>query len=342
MPVTNTSSDLNLRIDSLKAKLDLEGLKSQSLEIENMMADPNFWQDQENARKKSQELSELKKDIDNLEMLDLYLEEGDTASLEKLVYDLELKTYLSGLYDKNDAILSIHAGQGGTEAMDWAEMLERMYLRYFEKKGWQADVVDRTAGDEAGIKNVTITVAGRFAYGYLKNEVGAHRLVRQSPFNADKLRQTSFAKVEVLPQVAETGEIEIPENELEWDFYRASSHGGQNVQKVSTAVKLTHKPTGIVINAQSQRYQEQNRKIALALLQAKLWQIKKDAAKSEEQKLKGEVKLAGWGNQIRSYVLHPYKMVKDLRTEAETSDAEGVLDGDLDLFVDAELRKLVR
>jgi peptide chain release factor 2 len=221
-------------------------------------------------------------------------------------------------------------------------MLERMYLRYFEKKGWQADVVDITAGDEAGIKNVIMTVSGRYAYGYLKNEVGAHRLVRQSPFNADKLRQTSFAKVEVLPQVAETSEIQVPENELEWDFYRASSHGGQNVQKVSTAVKLTHKPTGIVINAQSQRYQEQNRKIALSLLQAKLWEIKKEAAKNEEQKLKGEVKLAGWGNQIRSYVLHPYKMVKDLRTDVETSDAEGVLDGDLDLFVDAELRNLVR
>lgn len=334
--------EITMRVDALKQKLNLPQLKEQCLAIEAEMGDPAFWQDQEVSRTKSQELSDLKKEIDNLEMLDLYLEEGDMESLIKLVKELEIKTFLSGPYDQNNCIFAIHAGQGGTEAMDWTAMLERMYLRYFEKRGWNADVVDITPGEEAGIKTVTIMVTGRFAYGYLKHEAGVHRLVRQSPFNADKLRQTSFAKVEILPEIVETEDLGISENDLIWDFCRASSHGGQNVQKVSTAVKLTHKPTGIIINAQTERFQEQNRKIALALLTAKLWERKQAETKAQEKELKGEMKLAGWGNQIRSYVLHPYKMVKDLRTGVETSDTESVLDGDIDLFIDAMLQNLVR
>jgi peptide chain release factor 2 len=261
--------------------------------------------------------------------------------LEKNLSQLELKTFLSGPYDKNNAILTIHAGQGGVEAMDWAEILQRMYLRFAQRRGWNSDIVDLTRGEEAGVKSVTLTINGSYVYGYLKGEAGVHRLVRQSPFNADRLRQTSFALVEVLPEIEETEEISINENDLEWDFFRSSGHGGQNVQKVSTAVRVRHKPTGIVVTSQSQRYQEQNRKIALTLLRAKLWVEAETKAREEEKKLKGTVKIAGWGNQIRSYVLHPYKMVKDLRTEVETSDPESVLDGDLNLFVEAELKGVV-
>ena len=193
-------------------------------------------------------------------------------------------------------------------------------------------------GDEAGIKSVVFTVEGQNAYGYLKGEAGVHRLVRQSPFNADKLRQTSFAQVHVLPEITEEADVDLREDDLEWDFYRASSHGGQNVQKVSSAVRLKHKPTGIIVTCQSERYQAQNREYALKILRAKLWQLRDDERRSNEAKLRGEYKTPGWGNQIRSYVLHPYHMVKDLRTHVETSDTEGVLDGKIDIFIDAQLR----
>lgn len=329
------------RIEALKKKLVPEDLKKRVNELEVEMADPHFWQDQETARQKTQELSEIKKDLDNLEMLDLYLEEKDFTMLEKALDSLELKTFLSGPYDKNSAILSIHAGQGGVEAMDWAEMLERMYSRFAEKKDWKADIVDFTRGDEAGVKSVTMTIDGPFAYGYLKGEAGVHRLVRQSPFNADRLRQTSFALVEILPKVEEAEGVLVKEDDLEWDFFRASGHGGQNVQKVSTAVRVKHKPTGLIVTSQTERYQEQNRKIALSILTAKIWAKEQEKIEAEEKRLKGVFKTVGWGNQIRSYVLHPYKMVKDLRTNVETSDPEKVLDGNLDLFVEAELKIVV-
>jgi len=288
---------------------------------------------------------------DLMELVELAQDEGDeslsgeisseAAALQEQLADMRLRLLMSGAHDRYDAILSIYAGAGGTESQDWAQMLLRMYLRWAERRGFAAEIIDQMEGEEAGLKSVTVEIKGANAFGYLRSERGVHRLVRLSPFDNAHRRHTSFVLVEAIPDVA--GEIEVVVNpdDIKMDIYRSSGHGGQNVQKNSTAVRLTHIPSGIIVTCQNERSQLQNRERAMAVLKSRLYDLEQQHQEEERAKLKGEHVTAGWGNQIRSYVLHPYRMVKDLRTDWETGNTTAVLDGDIDGLIEAYLQYMV-
>jgi peptide chain release factor 2 len=332
--------------------------KEQLSKLENESQQPEFWNDSISAQRVMKTLSVLRAEVEswgnlNQHITDLielaYLNDETLrpdleVEIKKLESDLEARSFaamLSGPYDHDNAILAIHAGAGGTDSQDWAAMLQRMYLRWSEKRGFESEILDSTAGEEAGIKSVTISVNGQCAYGYLHSEKGVHRLVRLSPFDANHRRHTSFALVEVLPQVAlDEADININPNDLKMDVFRSSGAGGQNVQKNATAVRLTHIPTGIVVTCQNERSQLQNRENALKVLRARLLELKQAEKEQEIAVLRGEYTKAEWGSQIRSYVLHPYQMVKDHRTEYETGNTQAVLDGELDDFMEAYLRMI--
>jgi len=338
---------------------DLEKLREENRALELQMQEPDFWNDQEKAQKVSQKLkhntnkieefNKLKQEVEDIELLvELIKEEDDESqvpdllkSMDQTEEDLEnarLVTLLSDEYDGNNAILSIHAGAGGTEAQDWAEMLLRMYTRWIESKGYKMDIYDMQTDTEAGIKSVTIHVEGENAYGYLKSEKGVHRLVRISPFDASNRRHTSFASVDVIPEIEDDNEIEINESDIRIDTYRSSGAGGQHVNTTDSAIRITHIPTGIVVSCQNQRSQHSNKETAMNMLKSKLLEIKKLENKEKIEDIQGKYNQIAWGSQIRSYVFHPYSMVKDHRTNAETGNVQAVMDGNIDMFINEYLK----
>ena len=343
-------------LHEVKDSLDLEGKKKRIEELEMEMEAPGFWDDPDSSNRKMKELKNLKdtaelcnkletqySDIETL--IEMGHEEEDPDMVEEIrgeldefieeLDELRISTLLSGEYDKDNAILKLNAGAGGTESCDWCGMLYRMYTRWAEKKGFSVEVLDYLDGEEAGIKSVTFQVNGENAYGYLKSEKGVHRLVRISPFNAQGKRQTSFVSLDVMPDIEEDLDIEINPEDLRIDTYRSSGAGGQHINKTSSAIRITHLPTGIVVQCQNERSQFQNKDKAMQMLKAKLYLLKQEENAEKLSDIRGEIKDIAWGNQIRSYVLQPYKLVKDLRTNQEVANADGVLDGGLDPFINA-------
>ena len=343
------------QIDELMRRIDIAGKAKLADELESKASQNGFWDDPDAAQKTMQRLSRLRTEIDKWQALadsisdaielaeladaELLTDlENETSALAERVSQMSFQAMLSGEYDSEDAIVAIHAGAGGVDAQDWAEMLERMYLRWMEQKGYKTEILDRSGGEEAGIKSVTVSVKGDYAFGYLQSEEGVHRLVRLSPFDSANRRHTSFAKVELWPDIQSDIEIAIEDKDIRIDTYRASGAGGQHVQKNDTAVRITHLPTGVVVQCQNQRSQAQNRDRAMQILKARLFEMERARQEAEMAALKGENVDAGWGNQIRSYVLHPYQMVKDHRTNVEIGNTTAVLDGRLGDFIEAFLR----
>ncbi|MBO4267049.1 MAG: peptide chain release factor 2 [Lachnospiraceae bacterium] len=343
----------------LESSLGVSDKMQRIEELRRLMEEPNFWDDNEKAQRLSKELKDLEDVVDTInelktqhsdigELISMAYEENDEALIPDIqnefaefsqkLDDLRISTLLSGEYDRDNAILRLNAGAGGTESCDWAGMLFRMYSRYAEKKGFSVEVLDMLDGDEAGIKSVTFQINGTNAYGYLKGEKGVHRLVRISPFNAQGKRQTSFVSLDVMPDIEEDLDVDINEEDLRIDTYRSSGAGGQHINKTSSAIRITHIPTGIVVQCQNERSQFQNKDKAMQMLKAKLYLLKKEENAEKLSDIRGEVKDIAWGSQIRSYVLQPYTMVKDTRTNQEVAQADAVLDGYLDPFINAYLK----
>ena len=357
-------SELTSYDDTMKevlTSLDIEGKKNKIQEMEREMEAPDFWNDAEKATVKTTELKSLKDDVavaDSLQQkyedIETFIEmdaeeDGDDEAMleeakeefEEFKKDLEnlrLKTLLSGKYDHNNAIVTLHAGAGGTEAMDWTQMLFRMYSKWADKHGFGLELLDEVEGDEAGLQSVTFQINGENAYGYLKSEKGVHRLVRISPFNANGKRQTSFSNADVMPELKDAPDIEIKDEDIRVDTYRSSGAGGQHINKTSSAIRITHFPTGIVVTCQNERSQHMNKDKAMEMLRAKLELVREQEQEQRDADIRGDVSSISWGNQIRSYVFQPYTMVKDLRTGEETSNVDGVMDGDLDPFMNAYLK----
>ena len=339
--------------------LELEAKGRKIEELSGLLESPGFWDDVEKAQKMSRELNELRQTVEGYQklqrqyedieaLIEMGYEENDPEMIPEIqaelddftgtLDDLRLETLLSGPYDKENAIVTLHAGAGGTESCDWASMLYRMYLKYAQKKGYTVETLDYLDGDEAGIKAVTFQVNGTNAYGHLKSEHGVHRLVRLSPFNANNKRQTSFVSCDVMPDIEDDLDVEINEKDLRIDTYHSSGAGGQHINKTSSAIRITHLPTGIVVQCQNERSQFQNKDKAMQMLKAKLYLLKKEENAEKLSDIRGEVKDIAWGSQIRSYVLQPYTMVKDTRTNQEVAQADAVLDGYLDPFINAYLK----
>ncbi len=346
-------------MQQMRSSLDLDNKEKRIEELERTMAEPGFWENPENAQKLQKELGSLRNGIEaysklenlyeeTLMMIDMANEDEDESVLPDIRSDMDafredfesmrIRTLLSGPYDANDAIVTLHSGAGGTEACDWCGMLYRMYSRWIDKKGLSMEILDSLDGDEAGIKSITFQVNGENAYGLLKSEMGIHRLVRISPFNAAGKRQTSFVSCDVMPDIEEDVDIEVKDEDIRIDTYRSSGAGGQHINKTSSAIRITHFPTGIVVTCQNERSQFQNKDKAMQMLKARLLMLKMEENREKAAGIRGEVKEIGWGSQIRSYVFQPYTMVKDLRTGQETGNVQAVMDGDLDPFIDAYLK----